>query len=125
MFKNLVKEEVREIAFRYLMKNQGMLSMAEHLILEFWNSGTATRHLLVCGHFLVKSNQTQLSVSGQQTMASRRSGTGRHSEPGGSKHPGLAQRTGDPLSIPSFQALSSKQYIPNLSMKFQRILVQI
>ena len=35
-------------------------------------------------------------------MAPRRSRTGRRSEPGGSKHPGLAQRKGDPHSIPSF-----------------------
>ena len=32
------------------------------------------------------------------SMAPRRSGNGRHSEPGGSKHPGMAQGKGDPVS---------------------------
>ena len=57
---------------------------------------------------VLKSQQTPLSGAGIFTMAPKTSGIGRHSEPGGNKHHGMAQGIEDPAS--SNQIMSSMSY---------------
>ena len=57
---------------------------------------------------VLESQHTPLSGAGIVTMAPRRSWNGRHSEPGGNKHPGMAQGIEDPAS--SNQVMSAMSY---------------
>ena len=66
---------------------------------------------------ITELNQTTLSGSGTYTMAPRRSGNGWHSEPGGYKHPGMAQREGGPPSDLSSTAKSKDHYDVDMNKK--------